>query len=543
MNNMTISDPRYGESQLFEAFLRTAQYFARINTQQDVWDHLGKFITAYFPAEWIAFAREDQVDGSSIHYCTMQDAAAVQCIFTSEVRAVIADVLDSGFLASHVILTPAPSRTVFLPIVEEYQTEFVMLIGHKTTDSLPNELLNIYLAIAGLAGTTLERLHNELELNRHRAHLEELVKERTTELAKAKRQNDLILHSVGEGVVGVDLDGRITFVNPFASQMLGWDPNELIGRNAHATFHHTQPSGCPYPSEEYPVNSALTNRVTKNATGEEFSRRDGTRFPVEFTTAPLMDEDNITGAVIVFRDITERKRIEKALLDAKSQAELYVDLMGHDINNMNQIGMGFLELAQETLNIDENGQSLLSKSMLAFEGSTKLIDNVRKLQKVKSGEPHETEMDIGQVLKDVQYHYSHLHGRNVSISYVPVIGYVVRANELLYDLFSNLIGNSIKHSNGSPVINIKVEQLQKNNIDYFKVSIDDNGPGIPDGLKPLIFNRRLNGSLKARGSGIGLFLVKTLVDNYSGIIWVEDRIHGDHTKGAKFVVMLPASNK
>jgi signal transduction histidine kinase len=193
--------------------------------------------------------------------------------------------------------------------------------------------------------------------------------------------------------------------------------------------------------------------------------------------------------------------------------------------------------------MDENGQSLLSKSMLAFEGSTKLIDNVRKLQKVKSGEPHKTEMDIGQVLKDVQYHYSHLHERNVSISYIPVIGYVVSANELLYDLFSNLIGNSIKHSNGNPVINIKVEQLQENNIDYFKVSIDDNGPGIPDDLKPLIFNRRLNGSLKSRGSGIGLFLVKTLVDNYSGIIWVEDRIHGDHTKGAKFVVMLPASNK
>ena len=81
------------------------------------------------------------------------------------VRKLITDVLDSGFLASQVILTPEPSMTVFLPIVEEYRTEKVMLIGHKTADPLPNELLNIYLAIAGLAGTTCERLHNERELN------------------------------------------------------------------------------------------------------------------------------------------------------------------------------------------------------------------------------------------------------------------------------------------------------------------------------------------------------------------------------------------
>ncbi len=302
---------QYSESQMFEAFIRSAQYFVRLKTQQDVWDQLGKFITTYFPADWVAFVQRDSVIGISIHYSTLPDAIVAQHILTDEVRALIADVLDSGFLASQVIPAPAPSITVFLPIVEEYHTEYVMLIGHKTAGPLPNELLNIYLAIAGLAGTTLERLHNERELNWHRAHLEELVKERTAELAKAKRQNELILHSVKEGICGVDPDGMITFVNPFAVQMLGWDQSELIGRNAHATFHHTQPSGCPYPSEMCPVHSALANGDTKYVTDEEFLRKDGTRFPVEFTTAPLSEEDKIIGAVIVFRDITERKRADQ----------------------------------------------------------------------------------------------------------------------------------------------------------------------------------------------------------------------------------------
>lgn len=140
--------------------------------------------------------------------------------------------------------------------------------------------------------------------------------------------------------------------------------------------------------------------------------------------------------------------------------------------------------------------------MAAFESSTKLIDNVRKLQRAKSGELLNIEMDIGQVLGDVQYHYSHLHGRNVSINYVPVIGYVVRANELLYDVFSNLVGNAIKHSNGHPVINIKVEQVQENDIVYYKVSIEDNGPGVPDDLKDIY--PQAQGRFKSQGQWLRL---------------------------------------
>ncbi len=132
-------------------------------------------------------------------------------------RSLVVDVLDSGFLASQMLLAPAPSMTVFLPIVENNQTSQVMLIGHADSVAPTNELLNLYLAIAGLAGTTSERVQNEQELTGYRAHLEELVKERTAELARTKRQNELILQSAGEGICGMDPEGRITFVNPSAA--------------------------------------------------------------------------------------------------------------------------------------------------------------------------------------------------------------------------------------------------------------------------------------------------------------------------------------
>ncbi len=114
------------------------------------------------------------------------------------------------------------------------------------------------------------------------------------------------------------------------------------------------------------------------------------------------------------------------------------------------------------------------------------------------------------------------------------------ANELLYDVFSNLVGNAIKHSVRSPMINIVIENVLKEGGQYYKVIVEDNGPGISDELKPRIFDRHLRGSSHAKGSGIGLYLVKTLVESFGGRAWVEDRIPGDRSEGSRFVVLLPA---
>jgi signal transduction histidine kinase len=115
----------------------------------------------------------------------------------------------------------------------------------------------------------------------------------------------------------------------------------------------------------------------------------------------------------------------------------------------------------------------------------------------------------------------------------------VRANELLQDVFSNLVSNAIKHTRDRADIVIDLDVLNDNGSRCCRVMIEDNGPGIHDDLKGRIFNRMLKGTDKAKGMGLGLYLVKSLVDDYGGRVWVEDRVYGDHTKGVKFVVMLP----
>jgi signal transduction histidine kinase len=117
------------------------------------------------------------------------------------------------------------------------------------------------------------------------------------------------------------------------------------------------------------------------------------------------------------------------------------------------------------------------------------------------------------------------------------------ANELLYDVFSNLIDNAIKHSQDTPTINVKLEKVNEPAGTFYMVTIEDNGKGVPDELKGHIFDRFHRGETKAKGKGLGLYLVKTLVESYNGLVWVEDRVPGDHTKGSKFIVMLPAFEK
>ncbi len=109
------------------------------------------------------------------------------------------------------------------------------------------------------------------------------------------------------------------------------------------------------------------------------------------------------------------------------------------------------------------------------------------------------------------------------------------ANGLLADVFANLVNNSIKHSEGSVTINVGISRTTENDgKEFYKVIVEDNGPGIPDVQKDKIFNRFLRGDTKARGSGIGLYLVKTLLDSYAGKVWVEDRVEGDRSAGQPF---------
>jgi len=125
-----------------------------------------------------------------------------------------------------------------------------------------------------------------------------------TETKRIKRQMELILESAGEGIFGLDIKGKVTFVNQAAALMLGWEPDELIGKAHHALIHHTRPDGSPYPAEQCPIHQAYRDGKVHFGSDEVFWNHDGTSFPVEYISTPILENRQLTGAVVVFRDLT-----------------------------------------------------------------------------------------------------------------------------------------------------------------------------------------------------------------------------------------------
>jgi signal transduction histidine kinase len=218
--------------------------------------------------------------------------------------------------------------------------------------------------------------------------------------------------------------------------------------------------------------------------------------------------------------------------------------MSHDINNINQVAMGYLELARARIESDgklglENVH-YIDKPMEAFVNSSRLINNIRMIKKVRSGQTLSEQVDIGEVLDEVVRHYREVD-RKASISYERTGGCFVNGNGLLHDVFSNLVGNAIKHAEGPVEIRIGIDRIDESGKPFYRVYVEDNGSGISGDRKKEIFDRFKRGQTKAKGSGLGLYLVRTIVEGHGGRVWVEDRVPGDYRKGSRFVVMLPAA--
>ncbi len=146
------------------------------------------------------------------------------------------------------------------------------------------------------------------------------------EFGRLERRHSLILNAAGEGIYGLDLEGRTTFINPAGTAMLQWPVEELVGQAMHDLHHHTRADGTPYTRETCPIYAALHDGAIHRVADEVFWRRDGSSFPVEYVSTPLRDErGELAGAVVSFIDITERRRAETALRAHESQLQTIVE--------------------------------------------------------------------------------------------------------------------------------------------------------------------------------------------------------------------------
>jgi PAS domain S-box-containing protein len=191
----------------------------------------------------------------------------------------------------------------------------VIFITKKTIGTLlkkiqehQNQLDEVGVALESTTHDLEDRVERRtFEISVANASLNREIAERIqaeTETKKIKRQMELILESAGEGIFGLDKEGNVTFVNKAASIMLDWSQEELVGKSHHDLVHHSYKNGATYPVEECPIHKAYRDGKVHFGSDELFWTKEGKAFPVEYTSTPIVENKIITGAVVVFRDLT-----------------------------------------------------------------------------------------------------------------------------------------------------------------------------------------------------------------------------------------------
>lgn len=350
----------------------------------------------------------------------------------------------------------------------------------------------------------------------------------------------IIVDVAEEGIWVADKEDRVTFTNNKIIDLLGYTQDELTGKKI---FDFTDEKNRALMKE-----SIERSRRGERGTYPLSLRNKGGKFILLLvSTTPMQDETgNYIGTVQLCSDMSSQKTIEDELREARARADMYLDLLSHDIRNVDQIVTGYLELLINKLEAGESltrlNRDLIDEPLNALRASTDLIDTIKNLQKVKSARLPLEKIDLGEVVSSTMQGFVSVPGRLVKFHYSPVKDRWIEANYLLKEIFINLIGNAIKHSHGSLDIYIKIDEVERERerIKYYSVTVEDNGPGIPDTRKRQMFSPSSCEGAEMSGSGLGLCLIKSLVERFHGMVRVEDRVPGDHTKGARFVVMLPA---
>lgn len=221
-------------------------------------------------------------------------------------------------------------------------------------------------------------------------------------------------------------------------------------------------------------------------------------------------------------------RLSDNLVDANRKANLYLDILVHDINNANLASLGYGELLSEMLSGKE--KEVADKLIEGVLKSREVIRNLDTIRHIEERKFDFKVINLDNIIRQEIRHYPsasiEYNGSNVSVI----------ADDLLSEVLTNLIGNSAKFGGPGVHIVIQVQECQDN---FIKITISDEGPGVPDELKSVIFIRFQTGEEKGSGKGLGLYITKTLIERYGGKIWVEDRIRGNSAAGAAFIFTLP----
>ena len=383
------------------------------------------------------------------------------------------------------------------------------------------------------------------------------------ELANLRRQHQLILNSVGEGIYGLDIRGNVTFVNPAAAEIIGWEMKDLVGKSMHKILHHSKSDGSHYPRESCPIYAAFKDGKVRRVENEVFWRKNGTSFPVEYISTPMRDEKGkLIGAVVTFRDITQRKLSEFLLQQANEELEERVarrtkelSQANEQLKQLNEVRSRFVGMVCHEFRNPLNNISVLVSSLRRYSRQLSTNKKNEYLLDIKTNIDRMTQMtDELLVISKTDNEKINLESNWLDLVEFcqQVIAEFVQTNpenpikfncdlselkvkldgRLLRSIIINLLSNAVKYSPEKTEINFTLETQDNCLI----VAIEDRGIGIPQKDKELIFEPFHRGKNVSNipGTGLGLHIVKKFANILGGKI----KITTQENKGTRVDVII-----
>ncbi|AQL42979.1 hypothetical protein BV210_09745 [Halorientalis sp. IM1011] len=357
-----------------------------------------------------------------------------------------------------------------------------------------------------------------------------------SDLKDSKREATLyetIVENVSDGVYVFDTDGTIEYVNPRITEVTGIDRERWLGNTARV-FAEESVSG-PEPVEQFERAFEAFVESGDDRTQLDLESPNGIFGVIEVRLSAVRFDGELRKVIGTVRDISERVEHQRQLAERTEQLEVLNRVVRHDIRNDMTVVLAWLEALEA--HVGEDGRDALERIARASEHVVELTEIARDHVDVVVGdgeiEPEPTDLadTLGTEIEKHRESYPH--------ATVEIEGELpdtrVAADGMLPSVFRNLLNNAVQHNDGqSPTVTVSAER----DAEVVRVRVADDGPGVPDGQKETIFGKDEKG-LESPGSGIGLYLVYSLVDSYGGSVWVEDR--ADDESGAVFVVELPVT--
>ncbi|GHF50318.1 PAS domain S-box-containing protein [Deinococcus metalli] len=379
------------------------------------------------------------------------------------------------------------------------------------------------------------------------AALEAQVQERTQRLAEVTRFSTLLLTAAGEGVFGLDRQGVTTFANPSAARIVGHSVEGMIGSEQHALIHHHHADGSPFPLHDCPIHRTLEDGEVRRVEADVFWHAQGRAVPVSYVVTPTHgDQGEITGAVVIMQDITERTRTQEQLQAAMLELqrsnhdlEQFAAVASHDLQEpLRTIGTYTQLLAHRAGGqLDARATTYLGVMESAADRMRGLIQDLLAFARVGRDESPQRPVVLADVLaagaQDVQGTLQQTGGTLTWDTPHTVLG----QGTLVTQLLTNLIGNALKFVPPERAPQVRVESVREGN--WVHVQVADNGIGIDQDAAEGVFEifRRLHPRETYAGNGMGLAICRRIVEQHGGHLWLES----SPGQGSTFHFTLPAA--